>query len=123
MTPARASLRELIGDESEAHFQNRVVQLARLFGWKDFHLLDPIGSPAGFPDLLLRRPPRLVWAELKSQHGRVRPAQRAFLDELRACGQEAFEWRPSDWEQIKTVLGGTRELTSRTVTGRLGGNV
>jgi hypothetical protein len=101
----RASVREIIGDESEAHFQSRVIRLARLLGWKVFHLLDPIGSPAGFPDLLLRRPPRLVWAELKSEHGRVRPPQRAFLDELRACGQEAYTWRPSNWDQIKAVLG------------------
>jgi hypothetical protein len=104
MTTRASVLREVIGDESEAHFQQRVIRLANFFGWKEFHLLDPIGSPAGFPDLLLRRPPRLIWAELKSQHGVVRPPQRAFLAELQACGQEAYTWRPSDFDEIQTLL-------------------
>lgn len=97
--------REIIGDESEAHFQKRVIRLAELLGWKVFHLLDPIGSPAGFPDLLLRKPPRLIWAELKSEHGRVMPSQRAFLADLQACGQEAYTWRPRDYDHIKHLLG------------------
>lgn len=99
------SLRESVGDESEAHFQSRVIRLAQLLGWKVFHLLDPIGSPAGFPDLLLRRPPRLVWCELKSEHGRLTPQQRLFLSDLIACGQEAYMWKPSDFDTIKSVLG------------------
>jgi hypothetical protein len=98
-------VRDLVGDESEAHFQKRVIRLAQLLGWRVFHLLDPIGSPAGFPDLLLRRPPRLIWAELKSEHGVVRPPQRAFLADLRACGQEVYEWRPRHFAEIKQVLG------------------
>jgi hypothetical protein len=100
-----ARQREIIGDESEAHFQSRVIRLAQLLGWKVFHLLDPIGSPAGFPDLLLRRPPRLLWCELKSEHGRVRPQQTAFLADLRACGQEAYVWRPRDFPEIQRTLG------------------
>jgi hypothetical protein len=101
----RATVREIVGDESEAHFQSRVIRLAQLLGWKVFHLLDPIGSPAGFPDLLLRRPPRLVWCELKSEHGRVKPQQRAFLADLVACGQEAYVWRPRDFPEIQRTLG------------------
>lgn len=97
--------RDLVGDESEAHFQSRVVRLAQLLGWKTFHMYDATNSPAGLPDLLLRRPPRLVWAELKSEHGRVRPPQRAFLADLRACGQEAYEWRPRDFPEIQRILG------------------
>jgi hypothetical protein len=102
---SRAAVREIVGDESEAHFQSRVIRLAQLLGWKVFHLLDPIGSPAGFPDLLLRRPPRLVWCELKSEHGRVKPQQRAFLADLVACGQEAYVWRPRDFPEIQRTLG------------------
>lgn len=98
-------MRELIGDESEAHFQSRVIRLAQLLGWKCFHMYDATNSPAGLPDLLLRRPPRLLWAELKSEHGRLTPQQRLFLSDLIACGQEAYMWKPSDFDQIKTVLG------------------
>lgn len=105
MISTRTSVRELVGDESEAHFQQRVVRLAEVLGWKPFHVYDAINSAPGFPDLMLRRPPRLLFAELKSEHGRVRPQQRAFLADLRACGQETYEWRPSNWDQIKQVLG------------------
>jgi hypothetical protein len=98
--------RALIGDESEAHFQQRVVQLARRLGWqRQYHTRDSMGSAPGFPDLLLVRPPRKVWAELKSAHGRLTNDQKLWLDDLRACGDEAYAWRPADWSEILRVLG------------------
>lgn len=97
-------MRTLLGDESEAHFQGRVVRLARVLGWRDYHTRDSQGSAPGFPDLILLRPPRLVVAELKSQHGRLTRPQREWLAEFRACGDEVYVWRPSDFEQIKRVL-------------------
>ncbi|MCC6312227.1 MAG: hypothetical protein IT345_15125, partial [Trueperaceae bacterium] len=60
----------------ERDFQALVVQLARLRGWRVYHTFDSRRSPAGFPDLVLARPPRLVIAELKSEKGRVADEQR-----------------------------------------------
>lgn len=91
--------------ESEASFQDKVVQLAELCGWEWWHDTDSRRNKAGLPDLLLVRPPRLVFAELKAEKGAVRPAQRQWLELLGRCpGVEAYLWFPSDFEEVKEVL-------------------
>ena len=63
-------------------------------------------SPAGEPDLRLIRPPRVVFAELKSDRGQPTKRQQIVLGMLRQCsGVETYLWRPSDWESIEKVLG------------------
>ena len=80
---------------------SQVVQLARLCGWMVYHTHDSRGSAAGFPDLVLVRPPRLLTVELKSARGRLPPAQREWLEVLEKCRQvEVYVWRPADWETI-----------------------
>jgi hypothetical protein len=81
-----------------------VVRYARLMGWSAYHTYDSRRSAAGFPDLVLVRRPRVVWAELKSERGRLTDDQRAWIEELRACGQAVFVWRPSNWEEIERAL-------------------
>jgi hypothetical protein len=88
----------------EQEWQEQVLELAHLCGWRSWHVLDARGMERGWPDLTLARPPRLVFAELKTERGRVRPEQAATLELLRACGQEAFLWRPSDWPEVQRVL-------------------
>src|SRR5580765_4675851 len=97
---------ELIGDESEKHFMWRIRQRAALTGWKwRWHQLDSIGTQSGLPDLILVRPPRVIFAELKSEHGRLSPMQKAALTDLMHCpGVETYVWKPSNWETIVTVL-------------------
>jgi hypothetical protein len=90
--------------QTERAFQASVVRYARLMGWATYHTFDSRRSDAGFPDLVLVRRPRVVFAELKSQRGRLRPAQRAWIEELRACGQAVYVWRPSQWREIEGVL-------------------
>jgi len=95
----------LIGDESEAHFMNRIRRRAKLLGWEDFHQQDSMGTRAGLPDLILVRPPRVIFAELKSEHGRLTPAQRHTLAQLMGCpGIETYVWRPRDMQDIWTIL-------------------
>jgi len=97
---------ELIGDESEKHFMWRIRQRAALSGWKwRWHQLDSIGTQSGMPDLILVRAPRIIFAELKSEHGRLSPAQKSAIADLEQCpGIETFVWRPSDWQTIVEVL-------------------
>ena len=114
VTAAPAAFRQ-----TERAFQASVTRYARLMGWRIFHDVatnapracrhckHPLNlprNPAGLPDLLLIRRPRIVWAELKAQRTPVTDDQRAWLDELRACGQAAYLWRPSDWEEVERVL-------------------
>jgi hypothetical protein len=97
--------RDLIGDESEEHFLSRVRRTAKLFGWVDWHQRDSIGTRPGLPDLILVRPPRVIFAELKSQHGVLRVAQKVSIGLLAQCpGVEAYVLRPSDWSRIVEVL-------------------
>jgi VRR-NUC domain len=95
-------IREVV--QSERAFQASVVRYAELMGWAVFHPYDSRRSQVGFPDLVMVRRPRIVWAELKAQRGRLTDAQRAWIEELRACGQAAVVWRPSDWQEIEDVL-------------------
>ena len=99
--------------ESEREFQREVVQRAKSLGWFIFHALPGQGrnrhltlfiGKRGFPDLVLCRPPRLLFVELKSEKGKVSNDQREWLDALRACGVEVYIWRPSDLEQITAIL-------------------
>ncbi len=95
--------------QSEASFQSAVLELADLSGWRWYHTHDSRRSAAGFPDLVLVRGDRLIFAELKTERGRVSEAQRAWLDDLTAValacsGVEVYIWRPSHWPHIARVL-------------------
>ena len=90
----------------EKQFQAQVVKAARLYGWVALSTWNSKHSPAGEPDLRLIRPPRVVFAELKTENGRVTPAQREVMRLLSLCpGVEVYLWRPSDWDEIVKVLG------------------
>lgn len=91
---------------TEAQFQRQVVQLARLLGWLVYHTRDSRGSDAGYPDLTMVRGRRVVYAELKSARGRVKPEQAVWATALAAVGGavECYLWRPGDWDQIQQVL-------------------
>ena len=72
-----------------------------LFGWLCYHTHDSRRSEPGFPDIVMVRPPSVLFAELKTDTGRVTPAQRMWLEALGRCpGIEAYVWRPSDFDAI-----------------------
>lgn len=90
---------------SEATLQVRVEAIARVHGWLAYHTHDSRRSQAGFPDLTLVRDGRIVFAELKSETGRLRPEQREWLEQL-GRATEVWVWRPSDYlsGEIERVL-------------------
>jgi VRR-NUC domain-containing protein len=100
---------------SEASFQEQVIELAHLFGWRHLHVRRTIGKGrrwttatnlAGWPDLLLWREGshRLVAAELKSDTGQATDEQLEVLASLRRAGVDTYVWRPADWPEIEAVL-------------------
>jgi hypothetical protein len=104
---------------SERGFEQQVIAYATLMGWhvwKDRatnapRRCDACGSelhvarnPAGWPDLVLIRRPRIVFLELKAQRGGLTDAQAACIGELTACGQEVYLARPSDWSKLERLL-------------------
>lgn len=88
---------------SEAEFQATVIKDAKQLGWRVYHTHDSRRSNPGFPDLVLVRE-RVIWAELKTAHGRVNAQQQAWIDRLQAAGQEAYLWRPQDIHEITRIL-------------------
>lgn len=118
---------------SEKVFQAHVIQVARLNGFRA-PMEDPLQPPldlilhifdsrksqgVGFPDLVFCKPGevneegetispgRLILSELKSEKGRLRPEQKLWLKALKTVpGTEVYVWRPSDFEDIKQILGG-----------------
>ena len=92
---------------SEKQFQAQVVELARYSGFLIYHTFDSRRSASGFPDLVLVRPPTVLFAELKTETGRIRPEQQKWLDALEGCESiEVRLWRPSEWEEIERMLKG-----------------
>lgn len=100
---------------SERDFQRSVIELAKTLGWKVGHFHDSrrqvrpnvfVGDKdaAGFPDLVLIRRDRLLFAELKTERGKLSPKQLEWLGLLELAEQWTYVWRPSMMDDILKVL-------------------
>jgi len=89
---------------TEDQFQRALVDLCKWLGLLVYHNPDSRRSTAGFPDLVICGPKGTIFAELKSKTGRVRPEQKVWLERLRAGGQRAFLWRPTDFDEARRIL-------------------
>jgi hypothetical protein len=100
------------GPGEEAILQRQLRSLARAHGWLYYHTHDSRLSDAGFPDTVLCRmatgeiPGRLVFAELKSEAGKMTQDQQLWLEVLAHSvpGIESVLWRPSDWGAMVATL-------------------
>lgn len=106
---------------SEAAFQQQVLNLAAFYGWRSYHTHDSRRSQPGFPDLVLVRGPELIFAELKTQTGRVRSEQAEWITALDEVSRgvayerdprvafpqatvDVYVWRPSDFDDLHARL-------------------
>src|SRR5688572_13005109 len=90
---------------TEKELRQSLVRAAREFGWRVYFTWSSMHSPAGFPDLCMVRGDRLLFAELKTDKGKVTPEQQAWQDALTASGRaEVYLWRPSDLDDAYKVL-------------------
>ena len=85
----------------ESYFQSQVIMLAKLHGWLVMHTRaveirpgvwkTPLQGHAGFPDLVLVHPDRgLIFAELKSDKGKLSAMQIVWSEALTIAGQEVY---------------------------------
>lgn len=89
-----------------------IREYATLKKWLCYHTHDSRRSEPGFPDLVLVRRGRLIFAELKREEGRTSPEQKAWLEKLADVERysqgnvRVYTWRPSDWlgGEIERVL-------------------
>ena len=72
---------------SEAQFQEELRKLAAIHGYRYFHNWSALHSPAGFPDCVLvnKAKRRLIFAELKSDTGKLTDQQQEWIDDLKAA--------------------------------------
>lgn len=113
MPPRLTNREKALRTISEARFQRDVEELMTLFGWRHYHA--PANKPvnghiqnirAGFPDLVACRGTRLIFAELKTQTGRLGPGQPQWAEDLAKTGAEVYLWRPGDMLDIHDILAG-----------------
>jgi len=90
--------------QTERAFQQQVIDLALLYRWRVYHTWNAMHSTKGYPDLHLIKPPHSIFAELKSDKGKVTQEQQSWLDMLKDCGYEAYVWRPGDFDEIVSRL-------------------
>ena len=107
---------------SERVLKNTIVTYARGYGWLIHHDLPSqrangswatvTQGDSGYPDLVLvhpgntarHLPAQIVYAELKTQRGKLTTGQQQWLNALQAANQTAVVWRPSDILAIFTKL-------------------
>ena len=89
---------------TEAQYQKRITDLADWLGLRWFHSgSSRRDSCAGFPDLVVVGPGGLVFIEVKSDRGTVRPEQTEWLDAL-GRHEPAHVWRPGQWVEVEATL-------------------
>lgn len=99
----RAGKRRTVAPVTEKAFMAQVVALAKLRGWMVYHSHDSRQCEPGFPDLVMVRGERLIFAELKRDGERPTEAQRVWMLALGKAA-DCRLWRPLDWELIEREL-------------------
>lgn len=103
----------------EKDFEKQVLDYAKLQGWKSVHIpkvlaVDPKtnltvwrtpikADGKGFPDWIFVRE-RVIFAELKTENGKLSPEQVEWYQVLENAKQEVYVWRPSHIDQIMKVM-------------------
>lgn len=103
-----------IGTMSEDDLLSAILQAANVLGWRSYHVRNSRAGITqgdnGFPDLVLARSGRIIFAELKREKRDPTWAQQGWLDALTSSepgAPEIYVWRPADW------LDGTIERVLR----------
>lgn len=96
---------------TEADLQRTLIDAAKLHGWRVFHPLPGLSQAGrwstrgqghtGYPDLTLARDGVVLFAELKSERGRLTADQVAWRD---AIGARWACWRPADLDSALRAL-------------------
>ena len=97
---------------SEALFQEALVEYAELWGWLVWHDNDSRRNDAGFPDLVMTKGGKIIFAELKRQKRyTIKPKQLEWIEALGlAAGPNVMAtfWFPSDRDYAEAVLRGEK---------------
>ena len=97
---------------TEAAYQRRITDYCNLRGLRWHHETDSRRTRPGYPDLTVCGPGGVVWLEVKTDTGRIRPEQRDWLNALTAAGHDALIVRPRHWDDVRSLLDELAERKS-----------
>ena len=104
---------------SERSFQMAVERECRNYGWRYYHVRDSrsVSGKAGkgFPDLVIMRPPCLMFVELKLEFNYCSREQDQWLRGLKGCGQHAFVLTPKRFPQFIATLKHSVKAVARAI--------
>lgn len=89
---------------NEAELLRTVIQLCRRHDVELHHGYQPERDRPGFPDCAMLGTRAAAFRELKSQTGRLLPAQLQTAERMTACGLDFDVWRPADLESGRIEL-------------------
>ncbi len=97
----------LVYQVTEEGFQRTVMECAGHLGWEVWHDQDSRKNAPGLPDLVCIHPDHgVVWLELKTMKGRIRPHQKYWIDLLTRAGQRAYIVRPNQMDALEALFRG-----------------
>ena len=100
--PSKTDLNQHISEKS---FMASVVKLATLTGWLCYHTFNSRRSSPGFPDLVMVKPPKVLFIELKREKGKLSEPQRLWKEMLEQCPRVSYIlWTPGQWVGIEKIL-------------------
>ena len=104
------------GKLSEKKWQLQVERALDAYGWWWNHNPPNVivcsrcrhrnyrGIEKGVPDIWAIKVPYVIYLELKTERGAIKPEQKQVLAMLRACGLTAFHARPRDRERVLELI-------------------
>lgn len=102
-------MQHLYETTDETTFQRRLTDLAESEGWLVSHTGKGrkylTHAAKGFPDLVLVKPPTLLFLELKDRTGKPGPEQTKWVSRIQRCTQvQAFFADQDDAEHVVSLL-------------------
>jgi hypothetical protein len=128
MLPASA-YNQISGCVTEKDFQETVTSRAEDLGWWWYHVADSRRSRPGFPDLVLIKPPKVIFLEVKREKGRLTVDQSATHSDIRqlsvghAAWPERTRHQAADYNHVAGARAATRPGTTPRGLEAPGGDV
>lgn len=120
LNPGGATRIEIPGlTQTERQFQNEVIEYAQMTGYKAAHFrtvrvqradgshyycTPAVADGEGWFDLVLCKPPKIFFVELKVGRNKPTEAQVMWHDMLEACGLQVGVLYPQHWDEFKGNL-------------------
>ena len=117
---------------SEKDLQNAIMEYLGYNGWLRAHFrpaktqagnwITAMQGDTGYPDVTAVKGHRLVFAELKTEKGKITATQEQWLDALALAHREVYVVRPSTLNVFYAVLNGDLERGMEIHWHNQGGN-